>query len=161
MNETYTLQPIGRIQASDGRFILQLEPDCAPALAELDGFSHINILWWAHLFDDPDYRALRLSESPYKDAPPQMGIFATRSPIRPNLIMHTVAAVLHIDPLLGQVHIAYIDAEDGTPLLDIKPYQPCTDRVRDVAVPDWCAAWPSWLEESGAFDWTAVFDNAR
>ena len=70
-------------------------------------------------------------------------------------------AVLHIDYERGVIHIPYIDAEDGTPILDIKPYHPCSDRVRDVTVPEWCGHWPKWYEDSASFDWAAEFVNAR
>lgn len=59
------------------------------------------------------------------------------------------------------IHIAFIDAEAGTPILDIKPYHPSVDRIRDVAVPAWCAYWPHWCGESATFDWEAEFVNAR
>lgn len=161
MTDTYTLKPIGQIVAAGGRYALQLAPACAPALDGLAGFSHLSVLWWAHLLDDPELRALLVADSPYRDAPPQLGLFATRAPMRPNPICHTVVSVLALDAARGRVELAYIDAEDGTPLLDIKPYHPCTDRVRETAVPGWCAGWPQWLEDTATFDWTAVFDNAR
>ena len=61
----------------------------------------------------------------------------------------------------GRVRIAYIDAEDGSPVLDLKPYVPATDRIRDVAYPDWAATWPQWYEDSATFDWGTVFENAQ
>jgi tRNA (Thr-GGU) A37 N-methylase len=61
----------------------------------------------------------------------------------------------------GLVIVPWIDAEDGTPILDIKPYHPSSDRVRDVRMPEWCAHWPQSLEDSAAFDWEAEFVNAR
>jgi tRNA (Thr-GGU) A37 N-methylase len=45
----------------------------------------------------------------------------------------------------------YIDAVDGTPLLDIKPYIPVCDRARTSAVPAWFRDWPEWMEDAGAF----------
>lgn len=161
MNESLALNVIGRVVAGGETYALHIDPEYAPALDGLQGFSHLAVIWWANLFDEPALRALRVCDSPYHGAPPQLGIFATRSPLRPNPLCHTVVAVVDIDPQAGAIIVPYIDAEDGTPLLDIKPYHPCTDRVRDVAVPAWCAGWPQWLEESATFDWTAVFDNAR
>lgn len=54
--------------------------------------------------------------------------------------------------------IAYIDANDGTPVLDIKPYTPGLDRVEKPGVPDWCCHWPESLEESGEFNWENEFN---
>ena len=48
---------------------------------------------------------------------------------------------------------------DGTPILDIKPYQPSFDRVEHPESPAWCAAWPHSVETSGAFDWASVFPD--
>ena len=46
-------------------------------------------------------------------------------------------------------------------MLDIKPYHPAVDRIREVGVPAWCAGWPEWYEDSMTFDWGAVFENAQ
>jgi tRNA (Thr-GGU) A37 N-methylase len=111
--------------------------------------------------DEPHLREIVTADQPYQKAPPTLGLFATRSPVRPNPIGLTVAQILHIDHEAGRIIIAYIDAEDGTPVLDIKPYVPSTDRVKEVHSPDWSAHWPQWYEESGEFDWEAEFVHAQ
>jgi tRNA (Thr-GGU) A37 N-methylase len=70
-------------------------------------------------------------------------------------------AVISVDVEKGLVIVPWIDAEDGTPILDIKPYHPSSDRIRDVTMPKWCQHWPQWYEDSGEFDWSAEFVNAR
>jgi tRNA (Thr-GGU) A37 N-methylase len=90
---------------------------------------------------------------PYKKSPAAMGIFATRSPVRPNLIALTAVQVISIDYEKGNIEVAYIDANDGTPVLDIKPYTPSLDRVEKPSVPKWCGHWPMSLEQSEDFDW--------
>lgn len=87
-----------------------------------------------------------------------MGIFATRSPIRPNPIALTAAEVIRIDYQKGIVWLTYIDANDKTPLLDIKPYTPSMDRIENPRVPKWCGHWPKSLEESGEFPWENKFN---
>ena len=87
-----------------------------------------------------------------------MGIFATRSPIRPNPIALTTAPVTYIDYENGVIHIAYMDANDNTPVLDIKPYTPSMDRIESPAVPAWCSHWTISQEESAAFPWEAPFN---
>lgn len=87
-----------------------------------------------------------------------MGIFATRSPIRPNPIALTAVEILHNDYEKGVIQIAYIDANDGSPVLDIKPYTPSLDRIEDPKVPAWCAHWPKSLEKSGSFAWEKEFN---
>lgn len=157
----YHLQPIGSIQSGLGEFTITIEEAFRPALTELDGFSHINVLWWCHLLDDPLYREMVIAEKPYKKGPEAVGIFATRSPARPNPIGLTAAAVISMDAAGGRIQVAYIDAEDGSPVLDIKPYVPAVDRIRETQSPEWATGWPEWYEDSATFDWGAVFENAR
>lgn len=155
-----TVSPIGSIHSDNG-FYLEINKDYRPALAGLEGFSHINVLWWAHLFDDAELRSIVECEQPYKDAPESLGIFATRSPIRPNPIALSTVAVQDIDQASGKVYIAYVDAENDTPILDIKPYTPSLDRIRELSVPEWCEHWPKWYEDSASFDWDAEFVTAQ
>jgi tRNA-Thr(GGU) m(6)t(6)A37 methyltransferase TsaA len=159
--QTYRITPIGTIHAGESGCYLEIAPEYRRALRGLEGFSHLQVLWWCHLCDTPRLRAILEADQPYRTAPPELGIFATRSPVRPNPIALTPVAVLRLDPEAGRIDIPYIDAEDGTPVLDIKPYHPSVDRVREVAVPAWCRHWPRWCEDSAAFDWEAEFVNAR
>lgn len=154
----YTLTPIGTIVANETGFGLQLSPEYRKAMTGLEGFSHLQILWWFSECDTPEARTHLLEEKPYKNGPDLLGTFATRSPLRPNPIAVTVAAVTHIDPETGFIGLAWIDAFDGTPVLDIKPYSPCTDRVETPSVPEWCRTWPSSVEGCGEFDWSSVFN---
>ena len=160
-DQRYDLAPIGSVIAGEDGFALAVDEPFRPALSGLEGFSHINVLFWCHGVDTPEYRAITTTERPYRDAPEQLGIFATRSPLRPNPIALTPVPVIAIDINEGIVRIPYIDAEPGSPILDIKPYHPAVDRIRDVSVPDWCAGWPLWYEDSATFDWSAVFENAQ
>ena len=161
MDDMYTLRPIGTVEADDRGFTIQLGERFRGGLVGLAGFSHLNILFWCHYLDEPEYRELVTADRPYKKGPDQVGIFATRSPARPNPIALTAVSVLGIDEKEGSIRVAYIDAEPGTPVLDIKPYLPAVDRVREVTTPSWCAEWPQWYEDSATFDWGAVFHNAR
>ena len=158
---TYILNPIGRVRSGRLGYALVIDQPDRAGLAELDGFSHINVVWWCHYIDDPAYRSVVTVEKPYRNGPDRVGVFATRSPVRPNPIAITIAPLISIDHAGGVVALGYIDAEDGIPVLDIKPYLPATDRVRDVTTPRWCADWPQSLEESAGFDWSAVFENAQ
>lgn len=154
----YEVHPVGVIRSSEEGFCIQLKPGYIPALTALDGFSHIDVIWWFSGFDNAEARSVLETDQPYKNAPEKMGIFATRSPIRPNPIALTPVEVLWIDYENGRIHIAYIDADDNTPVLDIKPYTPSFDRVEKPRVPVWCGNWPKSLEESGDFPWEDVFN---
>ncbi len=119
------------------------------------------MLWCSHYLDSAEHRNILVAEKLYKNAPDTLGIFATRSPLRPNPICVSVTQVIRVDQENGEIVIPWIDAEDSTPILDIKPYHPSSDRIRDISVPAWCSHWPKYYEESGEFDWAAEFVNAR
>lgn len=155
---TYEVNPIGVITNNEEGAFIRLEQRFIPALRALDGFSHINVLWWFSDFDSEEFRSVLDAEQPYKGAPELMGIFATRSPIRPNPIALTPAEIIHIDHENGVIQVAYLDANDDTPVLDIKPYTPSFDRIESPEVPAWCAHWPKSMEESGEFAWENEFN---
>lgn len=150
--------PIGKIQNNKNGAFIEIEPKYIPAMAALEGFSHINVIWWFSDFDNNEARSTLQTPQPYKKAPDTMGIFATRSPIRPNPIALTAVEVIHIDYQKGIIQIAYIDANDDTPVLDIKPYTPSLDRAETPGVPSWCSEWPNSIEESSQFNWESVFN---
>ncbi len=125
---TCNVNPIGTICNNDNGAWIEILPEYRPALQALDGFSHINVIWWFSECDNEAARAILEAEQPYKNAPGIMGIFATRSPARPNPLALTAAEVLQLDLKNGIIRIDYTDANDGTPVLDIKPYTPSMDR---------------------------------
>lgn len=155
---TYEVNSIGTICNNERGTFIELDRKFIPALKALDGFSHINVLWWFSDFDDVQFRSILETEQPYKKAPTEMGIFATRSPIRPNPIALTTVEVICIDYNNGIIQIAYIDANDNTPIIDIKPYTPSLDRVDSPTVPMWCNHWPKSLEQSEFFAWEDEFN---
>ena len=146
--ETFEVFPIGYVRRKDGRTILDILQPFVPALKELEHFSHVEVLWWFSAFDDQVYREVMQSEHAPYDAP-VLGMFACRSPVRPNPIGLTTAEILHVDHGKGEVEITNVDAFEETPILDLKAYFPSCDRVRDVRVPKWAAGWPKWLPEEG------------
>lgn len=160
-SKEYHVTPIGRVAAGPQGHALQIAPEYREALEGLEGFGHVLVLWWSHHLDAPEHRSVLTAEQPYRKAPHRIGIFATRSPLRPNPICLSVAPLLEVDRENGLVRVPWLDAGDGTPILDLKPYHPSSDRIRDVQMPAWCRHWPEWYEDSGEFDWEAEFVNAR
>jgi len=156
--QNFQVIPIGKINASGEGMFIEFEPKYIPALQALDGFSHINVIWWFSGFDNEEARNILEAPQPYKTAPAVMGIFATRSPIRPNPIALTAVEVIQIDHQKGNIQISWIDANDGTPVLDIKPYTPSSDRIETTGVPEWCRHWPKSLEQSEGFNWEKEFN---
>ncbi|WP_018752031.1 SAM-dependent methyltransferase [Paenibacillus sanguinis] len=156
--EMFTVKSIGKVRSDESGMRIELEKEFIPALTNLEGFGYINILWWFHQSDTEEACSKLVENSPYKDSPDQLGTFATRSPERPNPIALTCAYITDLDADNGIIGLAYIDAEDGSPVIDIKPYTPSFDRVEDPIVPDWCASWPKSVETSDDFDWSKVFN---
>jgi len=156
--QNFQVIPIGKINANEEGVFIELEPKYIPAMQALDGFSHLSVIWWFSDFDNAEMRNILETPQPYKNAPAVMGIFATRSPIRPNPIALTAVQVVQIDHKKGNIQIAWIDANDGTPVIDIKPYTPSSDRIEAPGVPEWCSHWPKSLEQSENFDWENEFN---
>jgi tRNA (adenine37-N6)-methyltransferase len=147
-DEIYQIYPVGYVRREDGRTFLDILSEFAPALKELEGFSHVQVFWWFNEFDDEVSRqTTRFDRMPFEA--PVLGVFACRAPMRPNPIGLTTAKIVHIDQDEGQIEIADIDAYDGTPILDLKAYMPFCDRVQTARVPEWAAGWPQWLPEDG------------
>ena len=95
------IQPIGTVGRQGDAYWVELEERYRPGLAGLEGFSHLLIVWWGHLYDTPEARSMVTMEEPYKGGPERIGVFATRSPVRPNPILTSILPVLGIDAEAG------------------------------------------------------------
>jgi len=95
---------------------VEILPECAEGLKDLDGFSHIILIYHFHLS-----KGYSLTVKPFLDDAPR-GVFATRAPKRPNAIGLSVVRLVKIEG--ATLHIEDVDIVDSTPLLDIKPYVP-------------------------------------
>ncbi|MBN1438668.1 MAG: SAM-dependent methyltransferase [Anaerolineales bacterium] len=157
MKHHIELHPIGVVRSGDEGFRIEIEEKFRPAPAGLEGFGHVTVLWWPHKRETPEVRGVMEIDKPYRKAPAKLGVFATRSEARPNPVLITTVPLLQVDAQKGLLLTPYIDAEDGSPVLDIKPYQPCADRIRETVTPEWCRHWPKCAEDSAAFDWESEF----
>ena len=153
----FSVNQIGAIRIKDTGMFIELDKKYVPGLKELESFSHVNVIWWFDGCDNKEMRSVLETPKPYRNAPDIMGIFATRSPQRPNPIAMTTVQILYLDRESGIIQIAYIDADDNSPVLDLKPYTPSLDRIESPTVPEWCSHWPKCAEESGEFDWSKEF----
>lgn len=117
------IQPVGA-HGVVGRVVL--EPQYEPALKDLDGFSHILLLYHFHLSE-----GYELQVHPFLDETPR-GLFATRAPRRPNPIGLSLVRLERIEGTT--LHVLDVDVVDGTPLLDIKPYVPAFRSAGSVRV---------------------------
>lgn len=129
----FTVQPIGYVQVRGDRTTLVLKDQFVPGLLGLDAFSHVWVIWWFNRSDTPEQRAI-LRVHPRGDRRnPLSGVFATRAPVRPNPIALTLCKVLSV--IGNVVEIDGIDAFDGTPILDLKPYIPGRESLPDALTP--------------------------
>jgi tRNA-Thr(GGU) m(6)t(6)A37 methyltransferase TsaA len=111
-------------RGAEGR--IELRQGLQNALADLDGFSHLWVVFWCHLA-----RGWKSKVVPPRDGT-KRGLFATRAPNRPNPIGLSCVRLVRIDK--RTLHIADHDLLDGTPVLDVKPYLPYSDAVPDAAI---------------------------
>ncbi len=111
---------------------IEVLPEFIEGLQDLEGFSHIILLYHFHKAQEA-----KLKVVPFMDSEPH-GVFATRSPSRPNPIGLSIVRLLSIKVTV--LHIENIDIIDGTPLIDIKPYVPEFD--------DYPADRIGWLEHA-------------
>src|SRR6266849_8859623 len=125
----FTSQPIGFVSSPykdasevpkglgakhEAEGVLLILPEFEPGLTDIEGFSHLFVIW---AFDRS--QGFELMGTPPSDDHPH-GVFATRSPRRPNPIGLTVVELLRREGAL--LHVRGVDMLDGTPILDIKPY---------------------------------------
>jgi tRNA (adenine37-N6)-methyltransferase len=99
----------------DAEGTIEILPAFAEGLADVEGFSHLYVLW---MFDRSE--GFELTATPPADNGRPHGVFATRSPRRPNPIALTVVELLDRDGRM--LRVRGIDMLDGTPILDVKPY---------------------------------------
>lgn len=153
-----TLKEIGKVIITEEQMQIQIHEPYRQGLIALEDFSHLIALYWANESDETDYRNMVvLNQQVYRKGPEQMGIFATRSAYRPNPLLISTIEPISIDVKNGLIELPFIDAFDGTPVLDIKPYTPSVDRIDNYQSPDWCQHWPKNVETSGDFPWEKEF----
>lgn len=109
-----TAIPKGLGAKHEAEGVLDVRPEYEPGLADIEGFSHLYVIW---MFDRAE--GVELVSHPPSDTAPH-GVFATRSPHRPNPIGLTVVRLLRREG--PRLHVRGVDMLDGTPILDIKPY---------------------------------------
>jgi len=133
--KTFTMRPIGHVQKTEDRTLIVLDKKYQPGLLGLEGFSHIQVFWWFDKNDTPEGRAVLQVHPRGNPQNPLTGVFATRSPRRPNLIALSLCKIVSVKD--NVVEVEKIDAFEGTAVLDIKPFLPGYDSATDAKVPQW------------------------
>jgi tRNA-Thr(GGU) m(6)t(6)A37 methyltransferase TsaA len=116
---------------------IHLEPQYRGGLQGLEGFSHVLVVFYLDQMKafDPATQLLRKPRG--MEDMQALGVFAQRTKFRPNPIGVTAVELVSIEGNI--VTVRGLDALDGTPVLDLKPYMPEFDRVEDVRMPPWVA----------------------
>ena len=135
MSQSFYLNPVGVVRKSDGKIWIDIYNEYIPALLGLEGFSHINVIYWFHRNDTAKKRKTLRVHPRGDQNNPLTGVFATHSPLRPNLIALTLCKILTIQR--NQIEIEDIDADDKSPVVDIKCYIPTSVSASEVRLPDW------------------------
>lgn len=116
--KSFTVHPIGYVRKSDGKTTIVLDKKYQPGLLGIEKKREIWVIWWFDRNDTPEDRAI-LQVHPRADRKnPLTGVFATRSPVRPNLIALSRCKIISVKD--NVIEIDEIDAFPGTPVLDIK-----------------------------------------
>jgi tRNA-Thr(GGU) m(6)t(6)A37 methyltransferase TsaA len=138
----FKLEPVGFVQTEavgkevrDKNVVSRIvfREDLTEALEGVEEFSHLFVLFWLHKISDEDRKRRKVHPRGRADMP-LLGIFATRTPHRPNPIGLTRVKLLKIEDNI--LTVQGLDAYDGTPVLDIKPFD-SWDTTEDFKVPEW------------------------
>jgi len=129
------LHPIGVVKKQGASARLEIYPEFVRSLKGLQDFSHLWVFYWFHENDTPEQRRTLQVHPRRNPANPLTGVFACRSPERPNLIGFTACRIIKVEG--NVVEVADLDARDGTPILDLKPYIPAADAIPEAATPEW------------------------
>ena len=119
----------GRVEAK-----IELAPEYRAGLRGLADFSHVLVIAWLHGASFEPARHLVRRPRGQADMP-ELGIFAQRAKDRPNPLGVTVVELVAVEP--DGIRVRGLDAIDGTPIVDLKPYFPEFDSARVARVPEW------------------------
>jgi len=138
MAEKFQIDHVGTIKKKGKTVAIEIHPEYEEGLVGLDQFSHILVCFWFHKNDTREQRKTLLVHPRGNKENPLTGVFATRSPQRPNPFGISVCKILSI--VENTIYIDKIDAFNGSPAIDIKPYIPKIDSIpllSDVITPCW------------------------
>ena len=129
-------RPVGIVEAAGKEEArMRIFPEFCDALKGIEGFSHVIILYWFHLRDNEKERNV-LQVVPRRHAKNvKVGVFACRSPSRPNLIGLCVVELVKVKDCI--LIVKGLDAFESSPIIDVKPYIPRGDAVPDAHTPEW------------------------
>lgn len=135
MSKPLTMRPVGRVCRTEAAITIEVAPEYAEALMGLEAYSHILIFYWFHQNDTDGGRSTLRVHPRGDQTNPLTGVFATHSPMRPNLIALTRCELLAVQGTT--LTVAGLDALDGSPVVDIKGFIPGEPDADQVRLPRW------------------------
>jgi len=132
----FHVYPVGKVRKTDDATFLEIFDQYQDAMKGLENYSHLYVMYWFHKNDTPEKRSILQVHPMGKKEIPLTGVFACRSPLRPNLIALSLCKMLALEN--NRIIIDKIDAFHDTPIIDIKPYIPALDTTSEaVRLPNW------------------------
>ncbi|MBE0516353.1 MAG: tRNA (N6-threonylcarbamoyladenosine(37)-N6)-methyltransferase TrmO [Methanophagales archaeon] len=120
--------------------IVRIFDEFGEGLKGLNTFSHLIILYWFHLREEEEERRVLKVVPRRHPGAPEVGVFASRSPSRPNPVGFCVGELVKME---GNILVVRgLDAFEGSPVIDIKPYIPRADAFPAAVVPEWALRGP-------------------
>ena len=129
------------LKTSEQQAEVQVFPEFCAGLKQIKGFSHLIILYWMHMRDSEKERKTLLVFPKKHAVNVEAGVFACRSPSRPNPVGLCVVELMNIKERI--LTVKGLDAAKGSPIVDIKPYLPNADCVTNARVPEWTTHGPA------------------
>ena len=144
--EFFKIYPIGKVKKKGDSTFIKILDRYSNALKGMDEFSHVIVVYWFNKNDTPEKRSILQVHPRGNKENPMTGVFACRSPARPNLIALAVCKIISVEK--NVIYIDKIDAFDESPVIDLKPYIPRLDSHRkDIRLPQWLDLSPyKWLD---------------
>jgi tRNA-Thr(GGU) m(6)t(6)A37 methyltransferase TsaA len=135
IKRAFQVVPVGVVESTDKVAKIRVFEKFCDGLYRLDGFSHLIVLYWFHERDTENERHVLRVVPTRHQAREEVGVFASRSPSRPNPIGLCVVRLVKIDGC--SLTVENLDAFNGSPVVDIKPCLPNMDFVSNAKVPEW------------------------
>ncbi len=125
---------VGEVEVVGETSIIRMYDECCPGLLGIEGYSNLFVLYWMHLRDDARHRGTLQVTPPRHKGAPLTGVFAYRSPSKPNPVGLTVVELERVEGCM--LEVSGLDALVGSPVVDIKPYS-IGESYPDARSPGW------------------------
>ena len=133
---SFGVHQIGEVRIEKEACYIEIYQPYSSGLLHIENFSHVFVLWWISMRDNPIDRSQLLASPPKLEKEVETGVFSCRSPSRPNPIGLTKVKLLKVEK--NRLYIDRIDAIDGTPVLDVKPFLPGDNvTIDEIKLPAW------------------------